>query len=171
MNPSNASPTLNSMKTLIGKQQELIQLQEEQLNFHEEKMKNIRELISNYESGSIPTPKEYYDTLVKESKEKVPNIDKYHQFIENNGAEKFTQLYIECCTEYVPNFREFTYTLDNEIIKDKIESDITSREQDLTKQLYLDYMPLLPPTIIINAIAILHQDLGKEFFDKLDLMI
>lgn len=161
---------MNAAQELIAKQQALIRLQEEQLKKEEERNQKIRDLISDWEN-SYTTLEDFYAKLLQDSKKKVPNIEKYAQFIDKHGSEKFTGMFLDSCPDWIPNFREFTETLENENLKEKINVDISNREQELTRRLYQDYMSLMPSTSIVNAIAILHEDLGKEFFDNLDTLI
>jgi hypothetical protein len=158
---------MKKMKRVVDLQKEVIDLQEEEINDFNEKKRKIIESFNNLDSLE-----NLYEKDLNEKVEKHKyRVKAYNQFIFKHGMQEFTNMLIKAHdnSEYLQNFREFINFCDEEV-KEKIEQDISKRELEMTKGIYIDYMPLLNPEKVVNHMVYLDKDFG-ESLNELDKLI
>lgn len=164
-------------KVIILKQQEIIKLQNEMIEEQEQKQKAFVDLKNQIieEFNNLPTGDELYE---KDLNEKVikhqDRIQKYINYIQAHGMKSFTELLVKSHDghPYLQNFREFfTKKSCDEEIQAMIQEEMAKREFETTKSIYLDFMPLLNPDVVVKHLMYLDFDIGPEILSTMDKLV
>jgi hypothetical protein len=155
---------MKKMKRVIDLQKEIIVTQEDEITQYNETKQKIIDSFNSHEN--------LYEKNLNEKVEKYKyRVKAYNQFIFKHGMQEFTNLLVKAHdnSEYLQNFREFINFCDEDV-QEKIEQDISKRELEMMKGIYMDYMKLLNPEKVVNHMVYLDEDFG-ESLTELDRLI
>lgn len=165
------------VKVIVVKQQEIIKLQNEMLEEQEQKVKEFTDLKQSLidEFNNLPSGDELYEKDLKEKMIKHQDrLEKYMSYINTHGMKSFTEMLVKAHDgqDYLQNFREFfskpSCSIENQ---EMIHKEMAKREFEMTKSLYLDFMPLLQPEFVVKHLMYLDVDIGEDVFATMDKLV